>query len=119
MYRRRFIQMGIMRAIGLSSRQIAVALAGEQTLTTTLGILGGALLGLITSQLFIPFMQIGYTEADLIPPFIVVIAWRDVTLAVSALLGASLLITLGVAWLLSRLRVFHAIKMGRRLMMVD
>lgn len=112
MYRRRFIQMGIMRAIGLSSRQIAVALAGEQTLTTTLGILGGALLGLITSQLFIPFMQIGYTEADLIPPFIVVIAWRDVTLAVSALLGASLLITLGVAWLLSRLRVFHAIKMG-------
>jgi putative ABC transport system permease protein len=114
-YRQRFIQLGIMRAIGLSARQVAASLAGEQMLTTTLSILGGAALGLIVSHLFIPFMQIGPTEADLIPPFTVIIAQRDVFYAVTALITASLGITGGVIWLLSRLQVFQAIKLGEAL----
>lgn len=112
MYQRRYIQLGIMRAIGFSARQVAATLAGEQLLTTTLGILGGAWLGLWCSQLFIPFMQLGYAQTDLIPPFAVIIAWREVTYAVGVMLGASLVITLGVAWLLARLRMFQAIKLG-------
>jgi putative ABC transport system permease protein len=74
MYQRRFVQLGILRAIGLSARQVAATQASEHLLTTGSGILGGAGLGLLCSHLFIPFMQIGYTQTDLIPPFAVIIA---------------------------------------------
>lgn len=112
MYQRRFVQLGILRAIGLSARQIAATQASEHLLTTVLGILGGAGLGLICSHLFIPFMQIGYAQTDLVPPFTVIIAWRAVLLAVLLILATSLLITAGVAWLLARLQMFNAIKLG-------
>ncbi|MCD6289155.1 MAG: FtsX-like permease family protein [Anaerolineae bacterium] len=111
-YRQRFIQLGIMRAIGLSTRQVAASLLGEEMLLTVLGILGGAALGLAASHLFIPFMQIGHTEVELIPPFEVIIAWRDAAYAVVALITASLLTTGGVIGLLSHLKVFQAIKLG-------
>jgi len=45
----------------------------------------------------------------------VVIAWRDVILTVVILLTASLIITAGLAWILSRLQVFQAIKLGEAL----
>jgi putative ABC transport system permease protein len=112
MYQRQFVQLGILRAIGLSARQMATAQAGEHLLTTVLGICGGALLGLACSNLFIPFMQIGYTNFDRVPPFVIVIAWWDVLLAVTLLLGASLLVAGAMAWLLARLRMFNAIKLG-------
>jgi len=112
MYQRRYVQLGIMRAIGLSARQVAVTLAGEQLLMTSLGILGGAVLGLLCSEIFIPFMQIGYAQIDLIPPFVVIIAWHEVIYAVALMAGTSLLITASVAWLLARLRMFQAIKLG-------
>ncbi len=114
-YRQRFIQLGIMRAIGLSAGQVAASLAGEQILLTSLGILGGAVLGLVTSHLFIPFLQIGHTEADLIPPFAVIVAWRDTGYAVAALIAVSTLTTGVVVGLLSRLRVFQAVKLGEAL----
>lgn len=112
MYQRRFIQLGILRAIGLSARQMAVSLAGEQFATTTLGILGGLVLGLAVSYLFIPYMQMGYAETDLVPPFVTIVAWREVTFAVAMLLVAALCITVSLVWILSRLRVFQAIKLG-------
>jgi putative ABC transport system permease protein len=115
MYQRRFVQLGILRAIGLSARQMATTQASEHLLTTVLGILGGAVLGLICSNLFIPFMQIGYAQTDLVPPFVVVIAWRDVGLAVLLILGASSLMAMGVAWLLVRMQMFNAIKLGETL----
>ena len=112
MYQRRYVQLGTLRAIGLSARQVAATLAGEQIVTTTVGIFGGAFLGLLCSEIFIPFMQLGYAKVDLIPPFAVVIAWREVVYAVGIMLGASLVITTSVAWLLARLRMFQAIKLG-------
>ncbi|MEM7134541.1 MAG: FtsX-like permease family protein [Chloroflexota bacterium] len=112
MYQRRFIQFGILRAIGLSARQMAVSLAGEQFATTAFGILGGLILGLAVSFLFIPYMQMGYAETDLIPPFVTIVAWREVTIVVTLLLIASFIITVGLTWILSRLRIFQAIKLG-------
>ena len=112
LYRQRFIQLGIMRAIGLSARQVAATLAGEQMLATLLSIVGGGAMGLLTSHLFIPFMQIGRAETDLVPPYIVIIDWQSAAYLVLALGMAALAITGGVIWTLSRLRLFQAIKLG-------
>ena len=102
----------MLRALGLSARQVAVILAAEQFITSGLGVLGGAWLGLLCSQLFVPFMQLGYQPSDLVPPFEVIIAWQEIYSAVVVLLGMSLVITISVAWLLTRLQMFQAIKLG-------
>jgi putative ABC transport system permease protein len=111
-YRQRFIQLGILRAIGLAPRQLAVSLGSEQVIITLLAVAAGVQLGLLASHLFIPFLQIGYSEGDLVPPFVVAIAWDDVARLVAALLGAMLVTTGAIVGLLLRLQTFKAVKLG-------
>lgn len=114
-FRQRFIQLGILRALGLSTRQLAISLGGEQFLITATGICAGTYLGLLSSYLFIPFLQIGYSQADLVPPFIVQIAWGEVAVIVAALVAMLLVATVSVIWLLMRMRTFQAVKLGEAL----
>ncbi len=114
-FRQRFVQLGILRAIGLSSRQLALSLGSEQILITTTGIALGSYLGLLSSYLFIPFLQVGYAPTDLLPPFVVLIAWNDVTMIVVVLTGMLLVATSSVIWLLMRMKMFQAVKMGEAL----
>ncbi|MEZ4683922.1 MAG: FtsX-like permease family protein [Caldilineaceae bacterium] len=111
-FRQRFVQLGVLRAIGLSAGQLAVTLGSEQIVITTTGIALGSYLGLISSQLFIPFLQVGYQQTDLVPPFVVLIAWDDVILIIAVLLLMLLAATAAVIWLLMRMRTFQAIKLG-------
>jgi putative ABC transport system permease protein len=111
-YRQRFIQLGILRAIGLAPGQLALSLGSEQIIITLLAVAAGVQLGLLASHLFIPFLQIGYSEGELVPPFIVAIAWDDVARLVAALLGAMLVTTGAIVGLLLRLQTFKAVKLG-------
>jgi putative ABC transport system permease protein len=111
-YRQRFIQLGILRAIGLAPRQLAISLGSEQVIITLLAVAAGVQLGLLASHLFIPFLQIGYREGDLVPPFVVAIAWDDVARLVAAMLGAMLVTTGAIVGLLLRLQTFKAVKLG-------
>ena len=114
-FRQRFIQLGILRAMGLSTSQLVFSLGGEQVTVTTAGIAAGSYLGLVSSYLFIPFYQVGYEQADLIPPFIVQIAWDDVAQLVMAMLIMVLAAAVGTLWLLVRMKTFQAVKMGEAL----
>ena len=114
-FRQRFIQLGILRAMGLSTSQLVFSLGGEQVTVTTAGIAAGSYLGLLSSYLFIPFYQIGYDQDDLIPPFIVQIAWDDVAQLVMAMLIMVLVAAVGTLWLLMRMKTFQAVKMGEAL----
>ncbi|MEZ4866690.1 MAG: FtsX-like permease family protein [Caldilineaceae bacterium] len=111
-FRQRFVQLGILRAVGLSSRQLALSLGSEQILVTATGIAIGSYLGLLSSYLFIPFLQVGYNPADLFPPFVVLIAWDDVSIIVMVLAAMLLVATLSVIWLLMRMKMFQAVKLG-------
>ncbi len=64
--RRRFIQLGILQAIGLSVRQMVGYLASEQLILMSFAIAGGALVGLAASSIFVPFLQ---SEVNPVPPF--------------------------------------------------
>lgn len=111
-FRARRIQLGMLRTVGLSAGQMGIFIALEQILLITLGALAGSALGVIVSQLFIPFMQVGGALAAAIPPFIVRIAWRDLTL-IYASLGVALLVALSIMLIsLRRLKAFEAIKLG-------
>jgi len=111
-FRRRFIQFGVLRAIGLSMGQMITFLGIEQVLLIATGISAGTALGIWVSNLFIPFLQVGTARNVDIPPFVVLIAWDDV---VKIYLVFALMLVGAVAsmiWFLMHLKIFEAVKLG-------
>jgi len=111
-FRRRFIELGVLRAIGLSVAQMGAFLAFEQFFLVAIGIVVGMALGTWASSLFIPFLQVGTGEHAQTPPFVVLIAWDNVMIIVAVFAAMFLVAILGMIWLLSHMRVFQAIKLG-------
>lgn len=111
-FRRRFIELGTLRAIGLSSGQMTMFLAWELAFLIGVGIGIGTLLGTFMSDVFIPYLQVGSSPEDVTPPYIVNIAWDAITrvYALFGLLFVSALVALVISLL--RMRIFQAIKLG-------
>ena len=107
-FRRRFIELGVLRAVGLSSGQMTVFLAWELAFLILTGLVAGTGLGVWASDLFIPYLQVGSQT----PPFVVEIAWLAM-LRFYALFGLLFVAALaGLAFLLMRMRIFQAVKLG-------
>jgi putative ABC transport system permease protein len=112
-FRRRFIELGVLRAIGLSSRQMTVFLAWELAFLLLVGAAAGTGLGAWVSKLFIPYLQSssGGVETQF-PPFVVAIDWLSV-FRIYALFGLLFVAALaGLAALLMRIKIFQAVKLG-------
>jgi putative ABC transport system permease protein len=90
-------------------------LAGGQVVLLSISLLVGTVLGTVTGQIFIPFLQ---AEAGLhpdTPPFIIRTAWGDIAL-IYALFAVTAALSFGLTLaLLRRMRVHEAIKMGETL----
>jgi putative ABC transport system permease protein len=111
-FRRRFIELGTLRAIGLSTGQMAALLAWELAFLVLVGIGIGTLLGVWMSDLFIPYLQVGTRAIDLTPPFIVGIVWPAI-FRIYVLFGLLFVAALAVlVSLLMRMKIFQAIKLG-------
>ncbi|UCC61428.1 MAG: ABC transporter permease [Anaerolineae bacterium] len=111
-FRQRFIELGVLRAIGLSVGQMAAFLAGEQLSLIITGAVTGTGLGVWASKLFIPFLQVRGGPHPHTPPFVVQTAWMDI-FQIYAVFGVMLLVAVAVMLvLLVRMRVFEAVKLG-------
>src|SRR5919202_929397 len=111
-FQRRFIELGMLRAIGLSVPQMGLLLLLEQGLIIGMGILAGTVLGVGVSRYFIPFLQVQGGQHPQTPPFVVLIAWDQIWLIYlifAVLLGLALA---AVATLLLRMKIFQAVKLG-------
>ncbi|BFH67786.1 hypothetical protein J27TS7_19380 [Paenibacillus dendritiformis] len=108
----RVVQFGILRAMGLSRRQLTGMLLLEQIFTAGLSIGIGILLGKLASRLFLPFLQSAENAKMQVPPFRIIFDAKDTmqlyaVVAVMILTGATLLFMQ-----IRRLRVHQAVKMG-------
>jgi putative ABC transport system permease protein len=108
----RVVQFGILRATGLSRRQMTGMLLLEQIFTAGLSIALGIGLGKLTGYLFLPFLQTADGSGKQVPPFRIVFAAKDtnqlyVVVVVMMLAGAVLLLNH-----IRQLRVHQAIKLG-------
>jgi len=111
-FRRRFIEMGMLRAIGLSVKQMTLFLAAELAALILLGIGAGTLVGVFASKIFVPFLKIGSTAQANYPPFQVEIAWRSI-FQIYGLFFILFLAALGIlSAILVRMKIFQAIKLG-------
>ncbi len=108
----RTVQIGILRAMGLSRKQLTGMLLLEQIFTAGLSIVLGFVIGKLTSLLFLPFLQTTENSINQIPPFRVVFSPVDtmrlsIVVCVMMIIGASLLVSH-----IRRLRVHQAVKLG-------
>jgi putative ABC transport system permease protein len=111
-FQRRFIELGVLRAVGLSVWQMAGYLAGEQAVLILTGGGLGTALGIWASSLFIPYLQVGADKTARVPPFVVQIAWQELW-TIYAVFGAMLVVAvLVLIALLVRMKVFEAVKLG-------
>ena len=111
-FRQRYIEWGVLRAVGLSAGQMALSLVAEQLALILTGAGVGTGIGVFVSQLFIPFLQVEGGEHPLTPPFIVQVAWTEITY-IYAIFGVMFLAAvIALFFALRRMRIFEAIKLG-------
>ena len=111
-FRRRQVELGVMRAMGMSPVQMAVYVVCELGFLLLLGAAVGTGLGVLASHIYIPTLQIGADVAARVPPYVVEIAWMEI-LRVYVLFGLLYLVALAVlVRSLLKMRIFDAIKLG-------
>lgn len=110
--RRRAIELGVLRALGMSGAQVAVALIVEQLLLVVAGIAAGTSIGLLAAQLVVPLLQVGagpHPGTPVSPPQLAL----DQVGIIYGVFGVALLITLlALAGTLGRMKLFQAVKLG-------
>jgi len=114
-YRQRYIELGVLRAIGLNSKQMGFSLAIELFFLLIIGGVIGTILGLWSSNLYIPFLQIGQKPFERIPPFEVVIGWSSIVQIYVLFIILVVFVLFLLISALRRMKIFQAIKLGETL----
>ncbi|MDE2950138.1 MAG: ABC transporter permease [Chloroflexota bacterium] len=114
-YRRRYVELGILRAIGLSQASMMLSVAWELGLLIVMGLALGVGIGLAVSVLYIPYMQFVSSLEGVVPPYVITMAWTEIAQIVALFLGTFLLIMIILLVILRRMRIFQAVKLGESL----
>ena len=74
----RLYRLTVLRAVGLMRRQIIGQVALEYTFLTAYGAAAGVLIGMVASELFVPFFRVTGEKGIPLPPLLPVIAQEEV-----------------------------------------
>lgn len=110
--RKRSVEFGVLRAIGISQTALRLTLSLEQLITIGFSTVLGLTIGAITSILYLPFLKVSQGVYPETPPFTVVFAGYDtglIALAAIALMGLIIVLELFV---IQRMRIGEAVKLG-------
>jgi putative ABC transport system permease protein len=110
--RQRAIELGVLRALGMTSVQATGALAIEHMLLVAAGIGAGTSIGVAAAALVVPFLQMGAGPQPGTPPYPPQIAWDQVTIIYIVFGVALMLALLVLSWVLGRMKLFQAVKLG-------
>ncbi|MBV7338458.1 FtsX-like permease family protein [Chloroflexi bacterium TSY] len=109
---RRSVELGILRSIGLSAWQLIGYLSWELVILVAISLAVGTRLGILVSQLWIPYFKIGNSDYAQLLPISVHYSWTTIVL-MYILFGFALIANLAIlARLAHRLRLFEIVKMG-------
>ncbi len=111
-YRRRYVELGILRAIGLSQTSMIVSVAWELGLLIIMGLTLGLGIGLVVSALYIPYMQFVSNLEGVVPPYVVTMAWVEIAQIIALFFATFVVIMLILLVILRRMRIFQAVKLG-------
>jgi putative ABC transport system permease protein len=105
----RLTEFAVVRALGLSEGGMRALLLYEQVFLLGAAITGGIAAGLLTTQLYLPYLPIATRS---LPPFLVVTPWGSVVLFVLALFVLFLLVLSVHLLLVIRLPLGRVLRLG-------
>lgn len=108
----RTLQFGILRAMGMTMREIIAMLGYEQILVSGVSIAIAFVIGGITSDIFVPVFQSMYSLSDQIPPFIVSASAGDyikIYVLIAIMLAGGFVILGGI---IRKININKALKLG-------
>lgn len=108
----RLLQFGILKAMGLTFRELIGMLVLEQFLVSVVAILLGVIIGGVSSDIFVPMLKVAFNTSDQVPPFKVVAYMEDyikIYIIIAIILIVSLLI---IGRFVSKIKINQAIKLG-------
>lgn len=110
--RSREMMFGILRAEGLHRGEIFHLLINEQIFCGGFAVLAGSVIGILSSVMFVPILQISYAAANQVLPIHLIASGQDMV-RLDAVIGAVLAVCLGIlAFLVYKLDVAKALKLG-------
>ncbi len=108
----RTLQFGILRAMGMSFREIISMIVYEQILVSGVSIFLSIIIGGIASDLFVPLFQVLYNVTDQVPPFVVVSQRSDYIKLYCIVLVMLFVGFLVIAKLIKSININKALKLG-------
>jgi len=108
----RSLQFGIYRAMGMSMREVVSMLAGEQIFISGLSIAAGVLSGCWTAKLFTPLLQMTYASYDNMLPLQIQVSMSDMGRLMGVVGAMMLLCMIILGWLIAKMKVAQALKLG-------
>ena len=108
----RTLQFGVFRAMGMTMGEVVLMLVNEQLFISGCAAVFGVLVGMISSRLFIPLIQIAYQKAEYVLPLQVISETKDTVqiIAVVSVMIVCCVVALGV--FISRTGIAQALKLG-------
>jgi ABC-type antimicrobial peptide transport system permease subunit len=110
--RERMTEFALLRAIGLSSRQLAGWLLVENRFLVGLSLLGGTLLGFLLSWLILPLITVNREAEQVFPSLIVIIPWQTIFILEAAILLLLLVVSTIMAVVLRQVGLGTALRIG-------
>ncbi|HEY7507335.1 MAG TPA: ABC transporter permease, partial [Nitrososphaera sp.] len=111
--RQRETLYGVMRALGISGRQLYAWIVLEQAILVLAGLILGTALGLLLNQITLPRLPVSLGEVQSIPPFIPQTDWAAIGQLYLGLLSAFLIVIAIVTALLWRAHLERILRMGQ------
>jgi putative ABC transport system permease protein len=110
----RLQQIGVLRAIGIQTRQVLSMVSLEYAAVIAYSIVAGVALGILTSYLFVPFFRVSGDPAFALPPFVRYIAWGKIGWLTAVFTVALALSQAIILYAATRRDVFQILRMGQR-----
>jgi len=110
--RSRLLQFGILRAMGLSRLGLVTTLMWEQLLVSGTAIGAGFGVGILTSRLFVPTLQLIYSVSEQVPPFLTTAVRSDYTTLLVAFGGMLVAGLTVLIVMIRRLKTDQVLKLG-------
>ncbi|MBN1201288.1 MAG: ABC transporter permease [Anaerolineae bacterium] len=107
-FRTQAVQLGSLRAMGLGGGTVGIYLLSSQGIAALGGIAGGTVIGMGTTLLFLPLLDF----SGGLPPYLVRVAWDDITLVYSVFAAVLFDVTVLTTMLLSRQHISTLVKLG-------
>ena len=90
--RERLTEFAIMRALGVSSRQVFGLVAVEQAFLVGLALAGGALVGVLVAHLVVPHIVLTVRATAPYPPVVLLTPWGSIVAMLAGILAVLLLV---------------------------